>query len=237
MLTLLAAAARCVDAVSLLGLGQVLTAAMTGNMILLGLALGQAQLAAALRSMVALLGFFAGVVLGASIVRPSRIGAIWSPAVLAALAIELALLVALAAVWQFADETQQWMEQRLPLIAAVGLAMGIQSAIVRRIGSPSIATTYVTGTLTGFATRLVSWLHRRAPDEDHKGDASIWLLAGVWAAYGGGAAFAGATRHWWPSVALWWSAICIMGEVQWPSAALLVPIAILASVTVLVGGK
>src|SRR3546814_12139426 len=39
MLVLLAIAAGCVDAVSYLGLGEVLTAAMTGNTILLGLAI------------------------------------------------------------------------------------------------------------------------------------------------------------------------------------------------------
>ena len=71
VLVLLSVAAGCVDAASFLGLGQVLPAAMTGNTVLLGLALGQAELQAALRSVVALLGFFSGVLLGASIVRPS----------------------------------------------------------------------------------------------------------------------------------------------------------------------
>jgi hypothetical protein len=94
VLTLLAIAAGCIDAVSFLGLGQVLTAAMTGNTVLLGLAVGQADVAAALRSAVALCGFFAGTLIGASIVERGP-GPIWSPAVAAALAVELAILVAL----------------------------------------------------------------------------------------------------------------------------------------------
>lgn len=43
MLVLLSLAAGCVDAVSYLGLNHVFTANMTGNTVLLGIALGQAQ--------------------------------------------------------------------------------------------------------------------------------------------------------------------------------------------------
>ena len=60
----------------------------------------------ALRSVVALLGFFTGVLLGASIVQPSP-GRLWSGAVAAALTIELALLLVLAGVWQLADDDRQ----------------------------------------------------------------------------------------------------------------------------------
>src|SRR3546814_17031743 len=69
MLVLLAIAAGCVDAVSYLGLGEVLTAAMTGNTILLGLAIGQAKVPAALRSCAALVGFVFGAVVAAEIGR------------------------------------------------------------------------------------------------------------------------------------------------------------------------
>jgi len=160
ILTLLAVAAGCVDAVSFLGLEQVLTAAMTGNTVLLGLALGQAEVQAALRSTVALSGFFAGTLLGASIVERSR-GPIWSPAVAAALAIEFALLVALAITWRLADG-HRWIDDRFALIAAAGLAMGLQSAVAHRAGVAGIATTYVTGTLTTLAARLVGALRKRA---------------------------------------------------------------------------
>jgi hypothetical protein len=43
MLTSLSLAAGCVDAVGYLGLGQVFVANMTGNTVLLGLAIGQAD--------------------------------------------------------------------------------------------------------------------------------------------------------------------------------------------------
>lgn len=227
LLTLLALAAGCVDAVSYLGLGHVLTAAMTGNTVLLGLALGQADLAGALRSTIALIGFFAGVMVGAAIVRRTPTGLIWSPAMMAALAVELMVLVALAVAWQLAEGTEQWRDERFPLIAAAGLAMGIQSAVAYRIGVSNIATTYVTGTLTSMGTRLVGWPGRRAPRGDHVGEVPSWVPASVWAAYGCGAVFAGATHLWWPTVD-------IVGDVRWPSAALLLPIAIVTTATLIV---
>ena len=42
------------------------------------------------------------------------------------------------------------------LIAVSAIAMGIQSAAVRRLNVPGIATTYVTGTLTTAVTSLVA---------------------------------------------------------------------------------
>jgi uncharacterized membrane protein YoaK (UPF0700 family) len=227
MLVLLALAAGCVDATSFLGLGQVLTAAMTGNTVLLGLALGRADMLGALRSTVALLAFFAGVVLGASIAPRSPPGPICSPAVAPALALELVLLVALAT-WHLVEGAERWLDVRFLLIAAAGLAMGIQSAVAYRIGVPGIATTYVTGTLTSLATRLVARLRWRAsPDEELEGSPASWLPAKVWLAYGCGAVFAGAMEHWWPTAG-------IVGNVRWPFAALLLPIVVVATVTLTV---
>ena len=67
MLLILTWAAGAVDAVSYLGLGHVFTAMMTGNTVLLGLALAQGELLAAGRSILALLGFALGVTVGATI--------------------------------------------------------------------------------------------------------------------------------------------------------------------------
>jgi uncharacterized membrane protein YoaK (UPF0700 family) len=230
ILIVLSVAAGCVDAVSFLGLGQVLTAAMTGNTVLLGLALGQAELQAALRATIALTGFFAGVLLGASIVGQSA-GRIWSAAVVAALGVELVLLLALATSWHLA-EGYPWVETRFALIAMAGLAMGIQSAIAHRIGVAGIASTYVTGTLAIVGTRLAGWLRRRsrrgAPVEQA---ASYWLPAMVWLAYGVGAVLAGAAYRWWSLVT---PVPGVDTQVQWSSAALLLPIVIVTTVALMV---
>ena len=233
ILTLLAVVAGCVDAVSFLGLEQVLTAAMTGNTVLLGLALGQGEVQAALRSTVALLGFFAGTLLGVSIVERSR-GRLWSPATAIALAIELALLVALAITWHLADG-HRWIDDRFALIAAAGLAMGLQSAVAHRAGVAGIATTYVTGTLTTLAARLVGALRKRGPRDARVEETTpAWLPAVVWLAYGFGAVVAGATYRWWSSLAL---VLGIGGDMRWPSAALAVAAAIVAIVALTVASK
>ena len=229
MLTLLAMAAGCIDAASFLGLGQVLTAAMTGNTVLLGLALGQADLEGALRSTVALAGFVVGAVVGAAIVDRGPRGAIWTPAVTAALGLELVVLVALALAWHLLAGHATWsIDYRYPLIVAAGVAMGIQSAAAQRIGVPGVATTYVTGTLTTIAARMVGRLRSSAAAQDDRAAAvgAPWLQASVWIAYGCGAIYAGAVRLWWPSIAV----SPVFGALQWPSATLLLPIGSVALV-------
>src|SRR3712207_2924680 len=144
MLVMLSLAAGCVDAVGYLGLGQIFVANMTGNTVLLGLALGQAKGQAALRAVVALAGFVVGVAAGAAIVGPGRERSAWSPAVTAALALELVVLVAFAVGWFLAEAEPAGLAV-YPLIVLPSLAMGVQSAAVRRLGIPGVATTYITG--------------------------------------------------------------------------------------------
>jgi uncharacterized membrane protein YoaK (UPF0700 family) len=235
MLTLLAVAAGCVDAASFLGLGQVMTAAMTGNTVLLGLALGQADAEGALRATVALAAFVAGALVGAAIVDRGASGVVWAPAVTAALALELVVLVALALAWHVLEGGPAWsIDYRHPLIAAAGLAMGIQSAAAQRVGVPGVTTTYVTGTLTSMAARLVGWLRSSAATPGDRAGAvgAPWLQASVWIAYGAGAVFAGAAYVWWPTVVLPPVLAGVAGEIRWGPAALLLPIAIVALVTV-----
>jgi uncharacterized membrane protein YoaK (UPF0700 family) len=61
LLLSLAGAAGCIDALSYLGLGQVFTANMTGNTVLLGVALCRARWWAVARSGAALVGFLTGL--------------------------------------------------------------------------------------------------------------------------------------------------------------------------------
>ena len=92
MLLLLTLAAASVDAISYLGLGHVFTAMMTGNTVLLGLALAQGEVLAALRSILALIGFAIGVFAGAIIVERESYPEEWPAAVTAALAFETIIL-------------------------------------------------------------------------------------------------------------------------------------------------
>jgi uncharacterized membrane protein YoaK (UPF0700 family) len=194
MLLLLTCAAGGMDVASYLGLGHVFTAMMTGNTVLLGMALGQGHLLAVLRSVLALIGFAGGVALAAVLVLRDRQGG-WSPAVTRALAIESALLVVFSLMWRLAGPTPDdpvvyW------LIAIAGLAMGIQSGAVHRLRVPGVMTTYITGTLTSLVSDLASRLQR------FEGSASgasprerrVGLMAAVFVVYALGA-LAGAVLH------------------------------------------
>src|SRR5579884_811830 len=125
MLVLLAVASGGVDAVSYLALGHVFTANMTGNTVLLGVAIGQARGLAALRSAIALLGFIVGAAVGAAIVGREQASDGWPPVVTAALALECAALIALAVTSRLGHGTPTG-EALYLLIALSALAMGIQ---------------------------------------------------------------------------------------------------------------
>src|SRR5215472_1560610 len=124
LLLALTAAAGWVDVLSYVALGHVFTANMTGNLVLLGLAVGTLQTGGAVRSAIALGGFAAGALLGSALTREAA--GDWPGRVTAALAVEAAVLVAFAALWRAGAGLD-------PLIALPAFGMGIQSAAVRRL--------------------------------------------------------------------------------------------------------
>jgi uncharacterized membrane protein YoaK (UPF0700 family) len=144
-------AAGSVDAVALLRL-DVFTAVMTGNIVLLGLAVGQGAFGNALRSIVALVAYSVGVVVGARIVGAVAIETHWSPKVTRALAIEWVLQGAFLIGWLLTGTRPDGVGAAT-LIAFSGVAMGIQAATARAL-APGMSTTYVTGTLTGLLSEL-----------------------------------------------------------------------------------
>jgi uncharacterized membrane protein YoaK (UPF0700 family) len=85
----------------------------------------------------------------------------WPPAVTAALALEALALGVFAVIWQLTGP-ERGAGIVAVLIGRSGLAMGIQSAAVRRLGGPGIAMTYITGTLTSLVVDLMGWLRSRA---------------------------------------------------------------------------
>ncbi len=202
-LLLLTWAAGAVDAVSYLGLGHVFTAMMTGNTVLLGLALGQGEVCAAVRSVLALAGFAAGVAAGALVVGRETGGPAWPAAVTRALAVEAGVLAAFA-VLRAATGGGRADGVVHALIALAGVAMGLQAAAVRRLGVPGIATTYITGTLTSLVADLVALpAGPAAPPADGaaRWERRVGLLAGVFVVYGLGALVGGVLEARWPTLA------------------------------------
>jgi len=210
MLLMLTWAAGSVDAISYLGLGHVFTAMMTGNTVLLGLALGQGEILAALRSILALMGFGVGAAVGAMIVERDERQGDWPPAVTGALAIEGVILAIFTITWHF-TATVRSAGAVHALIVLSAFAMGIQSAAVRRLGVPGIATTYITGTLTSLVVNLVNWLRSATAASSATTSAGkavgdglssaqweqrVGLLSGVFLVYGLGALVGGVLQAW-----------------------------------------
>src|SRR5438045_683449 len=151
LLVSLTFAAGAVDAVVCLRL-DVFTAVMTGNIVLLGLAIGQGAFRNALRSLIALLAYSVGVVAGARIVDTIAIESHWSPKVTRALVTEWVLQVGFFVGWLLSGANPDGVGPAT-LIAGSGVSIGIQAAAVRAL-APGMSTTYVTGTLTGLLSEL-----------------------------------------------------------------------------------
>jgi uncharacterized membrane protein YoaK (UPF0700 family) len=132
----------------------VFSSVITGNLVLLGVAAATQSASLAIHSGVALAGYSAGVLIGAPIAtRRARGGETWPLSVSVTLVAEFCVLAAFSVGWELTGGRPGSMAQAL-LIAALAVAMGIQSAAVRQLGGMS--TTYLTGTLTAVVTELVT---------------------------------------------------------------------------------
>jgi uncharacterized membrane protein YoaK (UPF0700 family) len=134
-----------VDASSYLKLGHVFTANMTGNIVFIGFGIGGAKGFSIVASLVALAGFLGGATLGGRILST---GANLRRAQLA-LACEIVFLGAGIVVSLVGSVGQFGV--RVGVIVALGLAMGLQNAAIRKLGVADMATTVLTMTLTGIA--------------------------------------------------------------------------------------
>jgi len=130
-----------VDAVSFLAMGHVFTANMTGNIVLLGFALGRAPGLSVSRSSVALIAFLAGAVAGGRMTLDSS-GRRWVGRAFLVEASLLAFSAAGAVIHPL---------QRYALIASTAVAMGLRNAVARKLAVPDLTTTVLTLTVTGLA--------------------------------------------------------------------------------------
>lgn len=192
LLILLAFAAGAVDAISFLGLDEVFTANMTGNTVLLGLALGQGEFDAVWRSATALGAFLVGVALAAAIVERDRAGP-WPRSVTLTLGIESGVLGAFAILWAVAADPLSDAAV-YGLIALAACAMGMQSGAVRRLHVPDVLTVVITGTLTTLVARLTSKAGRRAVASPAEAVPPLGLRAAVVAGVALGAVVGGAVE-------------------------------------------
>jgi uncharacterized membrane protein YoaK (UPF0700 family) len=151
VLIALSAVTGLVDGVSVLGLGQVFVANMTGNTVFLGFAVGGAPGFEVPRYVAALLAFLAGALAGGWVANAfARSTRRWW--LLTVAAAEAALFWIAAAVAVGYDTASLSPPPRLfALIGLTAFAMGLRNASVRRLKVPDLTTTVLTLTLTGLA--------------------------------------------------------------------------------------
>ncbi|AEV72192.1 putative membrane protein [Mycolicibacterium rhodesiae NBB3] len=152
-LLLLTFATGLVDAVSVLELGHVFVANMTGNVVFLGFWLAPHTVVDVTAALVSLVSFVTGAVLGGRLARHlDREIRHW---LAVTLCIEVVMLVALSilagtGVLDYRDHT------KLILIAGLAVTFGIQNSTARQFGIQELSTTVLTTTISGigFDSRL-----------------------------------------------------------------------------------
>lgn len=192
MILLLAIAGGGVDAVVLLVFG-VLTAAQTGNTVILAISLARGQLTTGLLSTVSVVGYVSGAAVAELIIlgrRDQQRAPASGPApVDRALVAELVPLGCLFVYWHLAGP-QPVGGAIVLLVALAAVAMGMQSAVVLRLHAGP-TTTYVTGTLTQFTTEAIHWLRlvettpRRPKPSSVRAPPAIdpWVYGITWITY------------------------------------------------------
>jgi uncharacterized membrane protein YoaK (UPF0700 family) len=152
-LLLLTFATGLVDAVSVLVLGHVFVANMTGNVIFLGFWFVERSGVDMTAAVVAFISFVAGTVLGGRLAR--HLDTHVRRWLTAALGLEVAVLVTLSilagtGVLNYQDRG------RLILIAGLAITFGSQNATARQFGIQELSTTVLTSTIVGigFDSRL-----------------------------------------------------------------------------------
>jgi uncharacterized membrane protein YoaK (UPF0700 family) len=174
------------DVASFSRLGFVFTSVMTGNIVLWGLAAARGSLTLFSHTAVSIAGYIAGVaggtliahgVKGASAEDDGSRAGMLPPQVIWVLLGELTLLAGFAAGWEASGASPAGWAQ-FCLLATLAAAMGVQSSAVKDMGLTEVSTTYLTGTLTGLVSSLVS-PGRDTPHGIRRFGVLIGLVAGA----------------------------------------------------------
>ena len=174
-----------IDAVGYLGLDRVFTGNMTGNVVILGMALTGADGLPIVGPIIALAGFMLGAVVSGRTLRPIPAGWSGRSTILFA-TVGVILLAAAVTALNTGDDRPEWVA--LTITGALGVAMGMQAGAARHIAVKDVTTVVVTSTLVGLA--FDSWFGGRA-GQPWKRRLGALVLIGSGAAAGAGLLLAG----------------------------------------------
>ncbi|WP_261807644.1 YoaK family protein [Paenibacillus sp. N3.4] len=156
-LLLLCMTSGIVDVIGYLGLGHVFTSNMTGNIVMLGLAIGHAQGLAVLRSGIALIGFVVGIAIAASILGRNKENTFWPSTVTLILGLECLILIT----FDLVSGPSVTNSTTNLLIVLLSAAMGMQTTAARCLGIAGISTTVLTNNLANVIEDITT-LFRKA---------------------------------------------------------------------------
>lgn len=151
LLLAMTVATGVIDAVSIISLGRVFVANMTGNIAFIGFALAGTPGFSLQASLVALAGFLVGAGIGGALV--TRLRGHRGRLLATATAGQFVLLLAATVVTAVSSEPLG-SGARDAAVALAAVALGVQNAVVRNLAVPDLTTTVLTMTLTGIAADL-----------------------------------------------------------------------------------
>ncbi len=140
-----------VDAVGYLGLDRVFTGNMTGNVVILGMALVGGDGLPVLGPLLALAGFMGGAAVGGRVLKGAPHA--WTRRTNVLLSSVGVLVLALATTLGVSENPSTVL--LLVVTTLLGAAMGLQAATARFIGVKDVTTVVVTSTITGLAADSV----------------------------------------------------------------------------------
>lgn len=147
------------DAVGYLGLDRVFTANMTGNVVILGMALLGGDNLPILGPIVALAGFMTGALISGRTLRLTTSG--WNRRTTALLIGVSAVMAVVAALLLSGLNPRTSETLTVAITGTLAVAMGVQAATARHLNVKDVPTVVVTSTITGLAadSRLGAGTH------------------------------------------------------------------------------
>jgi uncharacterized membrane protein YoaK (UPF0700 family) len=191
-----------VDAVGYLGLDRVFTGNMTGNVVILGMALAGSEGLPIVGPLIALAAFLAGALAAGRVLRGTPDG--WTARITSLLVASSAMMLALGVVMSADGDPSRAVA--LSVTGLLGAAMGLQGATARVVAVKDVTTVVVTSTLISLASE--SPLGRNS-----SGGAARRAIAVI--AIAAGAIVGAGVLQWQPGAALLLAAVVSIAATWW----------------------